>query len=83
MYGYHHSITGKMNQNDATVGYRVLQNDSSSQEFTGALYGTIERQQPDRNDDSLYDDNEDRAADNAGANYDGNRNVEEKQRDLM
>ena len=82
MYGYHHSVTGQMNQTDASVGYRVLQNDSSSQEFTGALYGTIERQQPERKDESLYDD-EDHAVDNAAADYDGNRNIQEKQRDLM
>ena len=78
VYGYHHSLTGQINQgDDAGVSYRVLQNNSSSQEFAGALYGTMERQQPERKTDNLYDD-KDQADSNSGANYDGNRNIEEQ-----
>ena len=35
---------------DSDAGYRVLQSEKSSEEFTGALYGTIVMQQPETDD---------------------------------
>ncbi|XP_072035643.1 cationic amino acid transporter 4-like [Amphiura filiformis] len=57
VYGYHHSVQGQLNQAEVGVTYRVLQPDESSEAFTGGLYGTIERQQPDRGES--YEDIDD------------------------
>lgn len=54
-YGYRHSKLRLANSDDGDVGYSVLQSDKSSEDFTGALYGTIVMQQPDSAGDNTSD----------------------------